>query len=336
MAFIASVGVVLPVYNVERYLAACLDSLLAQTVPIQEIIAVDDGSTDGSWAILQRYAAQHRCIRLIRQENRGQGAARNRALAQVQCSHVLMMDSDDLLELQAVERCLQVIAIEDPDIVYFALRRMKSDGACTQPQLYRPPGAGNTLEGLQCERMLGARGYYTCPCLYRTAFLRTNQIAYGESYIYEDHVFYVQAALCADRICLLDSPLYRYRIRTDATTAARTDSSVHVHGQLCALWASLQEVAAHARTEGACAQVLRHGWDGFLACYFQKTPRKYKHTYLRGFTDRLSSVRPSFEGLPTALVVLYRTGMIRRRWYGVVWLLAWWMRIWRKVRGRRT
>lgn len=91
---------IVPVYNVERFLPACLDSLLRQDIPAEayEIICVDDGSTDGSSAVLDRYAADHSALVVIRQENAGVCAARNAGLDQARGDYIWFVDADDCIQ----------------------------------------------------------------------------------------------------------------------------------------------------------------------------------------------------------------------------------------------
>ena len=91
------ISLVVPFYNVEEYLADCLDSLLSQTWTDFEVVLVDDGSPDGSRAIADRYAAQDARIRIISVENGGLGAARNTGVRSARGRYLAFVDSDDLL-----------------------------------------------------------------------------------------------------------------------------------------------------------------------------------------------------------------------------------------------
>ena len=88
-------SIIIPVYNVAPYLRECLDSVLAQTFTDWEAVCVDDGSTDGSGAILDEYAAKDKRLRVIHQENKGVGAARNLGLKKVKGNWILFLDGDD-------------------------------------------------------------------------------------------------------------------------------------------------------------------------------------------------------------------------------------------------
>ena len=103
------ISVIVPVYNVEKYLPACLDSLLAQTYPDFELLCVNDGSPDGSQAILEQYAQKDSRVRVFCKENGGVSAARNFGLEQARGTYISFMDADDLVVPQYLERLLEEI-----------------------------------------------------------------------------------------------------------------------------------------------------------------------------------------------------------------------------------
>ena len=109
-------SIVMPVYNVERYLRECLDSLLAQTFVDWELICVDDGSTDGSGRILDEYAVRDSRIRPVHQANAKVHAARNRALDMAQGEWIGFLDPDDLIALRWLETAMKY-AKDDVDLV---------------------------------------------------------------------------------------------------------------------------------------------------------------------------------------------------------------------------
>ena len=109
------ISFIVPIYNAEQYLPACLDSLLGQTVRDLQIILVDDGSTDGSLAIAQRYAAQDTRVEVYEQPHAGQSAARNKGLSYVKGDYLAFVDADDTIDANWSETMLQ--AIEGVDYV---------------------------------------------------------------------------------------------------------------------------------------------------------------------------------------------------------------------------
>ena len=114
------VSIIIPVYNVERYLRKCLDSICGQTHRNLEILCVNDGSTDGSAAILEEYAARDKRIKIFSQKNAGQGAARNLALNHATGEWVTGVDADDFLAIDAIEYACSGIS-DSVDIINFGI-----------------------------------------------------------------------------------------------------------------------------------------------------------------------------------------------------------------------
>lgn len=123
------VSVIIPVYNQEKYLPKCLDSVLMQAYPHWEAIVVDDGSTDGSAAIIADYAARDSRVRVFRQENSGQAAARNFALRQMRGDYVMFIDSDDWwLSPTMMGELVERAEREHWDIIIFGAVQIRSLG----------------------------------------------------------------------------------------------------------------------------------------------------------------------------------------------------------------
>ena len=101
------VSVIIPVYNVSRYLPQCLDSVTSQTYQNLEIVIVDDGSTDGSGSICAHYAERDDRILLIRSENKGLASARNLGLGSICGEYISFIDSDDWVEPHMIEKLLE-------------------------------------------------------------------------------------------------------------------------------------------------------------------------------------------------------------------------------------
>ena len=112
------VSVIVPVYNVEAYLEECLQSVIGQTFSEIEIIIVNDGSTDGSKGIINRYQASDSRIRVLEQQNRGQSAARNAGLRVAQGEYILFVDSDDYIHKDCI-KTLYEHAKQELDLVLY-------------------------------------------------------------------------------------------------------------------------------------------------------------------------------------------------------------------------
>ena len=120
------ISVVVPVYNVETYLVECLDSIQNQTYTDFEVILVNDGSTDGSQAICERYCQADKRFRLMNQTNQGLSAARNKGVEISTGEYIVFVDSDDIIKTNYLEKLMQYMA-EDVDIVecIFTVKKME-------------------------------------------------------------------------------------------------------------------------------------------------------------------------------------------------------------------
>jgi|GEM_PF-1586305 len=123
-----SLSVIIPIYNTEKYLRDCLDSVLNQTFSDFELLAVDDGSRDRSADIVEEYMKADPRIKLIRQENKGPSGARNRGMDMARGDCLYFMDSDDILHPRAFESCMAVFRETDADMVLFDAQSIVEDG----------------------------------------------------------------------------------------------------------------------------------------------------------------------------------------------------------------
>jgi glycosyltransferase involved in cell wall biosynthesis len=136
------ISAVVPCYNAERYIGEALDSILAQTAPVAEIIVLDDGSTDGGADVVRGFGAK---VRYFRQANQGIGAARNAALAQARCDWVAFLDADDLWPIDSLAMRLERIEADPTLDFVFGLTEQfvqpQAGAAADAPPVGPPAGA---------------------------------------------------------------------------------------------------------------------------------------------------------------------------------------------------
>ena len=121
------ISVILPIYNVEKYLPTCLDSVLSQTFQDWEAICVNDGSPDRCGKILEEYAQKDPRIKIVTQTNQGLSMARNNGLKHASGKYILFLDSDDFIYPQLLEICHQVAEKENADMVSFRFTKYSSE-----------------------------------------------------------------------------------------------------------------------------------------------------------------------------------------------------------------
>lgn len=117
------ISIIVPVYNVEKYLSKCLDSLVNQTYENIEIVCVDDGSTDSSGAICDEYAKKDARIKVIHKENGGLSDARNAGLEAINGEYVMFIDSDDWIDIDTCEQCINTLERYDVDLILWSYIR---------------------------------------------------------------------------------------------------------------------------------------------------------------------------------------------------------------------
>ena len=122
------ISIVVPVYNVEKYLKRCLDSLINQTYKNIEIILVNDGSTDNSLEICKEYSKNDSRIKIVSKKNEGLGMARNTGIDNADGEYICFFDSDDFVEIDAIEKMHNVIIKEQPQIVCFGFKKLDKNG----------------------------------------------------------------------------------------------------------------------------------------------------------------------------------------------------------------
>ncbi len=208
------VSIIVPVYNVEDYLAFCLDSLLMQTYENIEVIAVDDGSTDSSLAILNAYAATDQRLRVISQANSGPSAARNLGLTICHGEYITFMDSDDWAELTLIEKLVNALETDQCDIAIcghwiagshfkFKVRNRKSC-VLDQKQAVKMILQDKVIKNYAWGKMI------------RRNLLPALRFPLDQ--IYEDVRSIYKVFLQASRFSLLNEPLYYYRMRQGSIT----------------------------------------------------------------------------------------------------------------------
>ena len=198
----AKVTVIIPVYNTEPYLRECLDSVLSQTLREIEVICIDDGSTDHSAAIIEEYAERDSRVALLRQENAGAGAARNRGLERAGGEYVCFLDADD-----------KYVSADILEYLYEAGRRndagavrgnMKTDtGQIFNPEFHEE----KLIRFSEFQFNFGFTLY-----LFRLRELRRANITFPDYCYHEDPVFCTRALVEAKEIWVTDRPFYWYRI----------------------------------------------------------------------------------------------------------------------------
>ena len=213
-----TISVVVPVYNVKAYLAACIDSLIRQNYPKLEIILVDDGSTDGSGVDCDAYAKKDPRIRVIHQQNLGLSGARNRGIKEATGEYLTFVDSDDTVAPDYVQYLFSLISKYQSKISICALREIKSKNKEINYGANYVEKVMSTEEALG--RMLREEGFTVVA--YAKLYKRElwNDISFPERALHEDlGTTYKLIAKC-QRIAYGPEPKYIYEKRPDSISSS--------------------------------------------------------------------------------------------------------------------
>ena len=219
------ISIIIPVYNVEKYIRQSLESVVNQTLKDMEIIVVNDCTPDNSMQIVEEYASKDERFVIINQEkNQGQGVARNCALDVARGEYIMFLDPDDWFELDACEKAYNQISTNQNEMVFFNLYSWKErNGKIGKRELntsrLRPfeevkNNPHINLQELQTNWFIGG---WTCVQIYSTDFLNKNNIRYSEHRYAEDLAFITKAMIKSKDISILDMPLYNYRKRISSS-----------------------------------------------------------------------------------------------------------------------
>lgn len=223
-------SIIIPVYDVEKYISKCLDSILKQLTDEVEIIVINDGSTDSSMSICQKMLDdRYSNVKLLSQENRGLAATRNRGIEEAKSDYIMFLDSDDELAPDAISKLLVYFSKYDgTDIFYFDAKIVEDEITITKKNPYNRK---NTVPGFQ--KMKGMdyfKEYYVdrmivsvCLCVFKTKLIKENYLFFDNNRLYEDNVFSFRSLLACKTVCYLPNDLYVRRYRKNSITIKKPE-----------------------------------------------------------------------------------------------------------------
>lgn len=227
------ISIIIPCYNSEKYLGACMDSVLAQTFEDFEAILVDDGSKDNTLAIARHYAQKDARVRVLAKENGGVAAARNLALEHAQGEWITFVDSDDLLPGDALCTLLSGVN-DDVDMVVCAHETFDENG---RREIVIPETRWMDLPGEEKRRAAALRLIegdsvlnIMCNKLHRRSLLEREHIRLqGGVRIAEDALFNLEAVLCGRGIAYVNRVAYSYRTHSASAMHTQTQNEMQRH-----------------------------------------------------------------------------------------------------------
>ena len=201
--------IIIPVYNVENHLSRCLDSIfVGNNIDGEfEVIAVDDGSTDNSYGILQEYAFRYKQLKIYHQENQGQASARNKGIALANGKYLMFVDADDWLNFNTIDKLIKQAETSKTDIIISSMKSYSPDGTFSIGNDFTKhdilvDGCTAIMNGI----IFGS----VCARLFRRDFICKNKLSFQTGIKHEDVFFSLLCTIRAKRIISVDLCTYVY------------------------------------------------------------------------------------------------------------------------------
>lgn len=215
-----AVSIIVPVFNVEKYLDRCMQSIVNQTLKNIEIILINDGSTDSSLDIINEYSKGHENIIILNQKNEGQGKARNKAIEIAKGNYIGFIDADDYVDINMYENMINKAYKEDADIVTCGYYQVNDYDSSIISKNILDEGA-ITKEACISNCINGKLSLAVWNKIFRRKFIQDNNLSFIEGRYYEDMYMCIKAVISAKKIYNVGECYYKYVNRNGSTVKQR-------------------------------------------------------------------------------------------------------------------
>lgn len=275
-----AISVLVPVYNVEKTLDRCLESILNQTFQDFEIILVNDGSTDNSGAICDRYAEKYDNIRVIHKENEGLGPTRNVGIRAATGEFVYHCDSDDWLKEDLLEKAYKAITEADGQVLVFGYDIFtEKDGEIIPYDSIKVENG--VYEGHQAVRSFFVEQYFhsfvvlsACNRMYRRSFLIENEIFFPPLRRGQDVAYSLLLFDQVEKLVTIQDAFYCYIIEPGVYKGRAYEEMVSIYSTIYDMtaqhfekWGMLEGKAKQQLTDNVCEQIANYSAYAFVVKY---------------------------------------------------------------------
>ena len=279
------ISIIVPVYNAEPYLKMCLDSICQQTFTNFELILVDDGSTDGSGAMCDEYAALDSRICVIHKTNEGVSIARNTGLDKAHGEWIVFVDSDDYLLPDGLSLLYENVTLTSADCLLAGSKVIQNNHI---RDFIKPTSrcSNNVLESIFHNALWGY--------IFKASIIQENNIRFVPKLAYsEDQVFLCTFAMNANEIIYVEEPVYVYR-KNETSACASGDGLRKAKHQFEAAYhimqcMSKQDCTKHQQILLKCRanRILKLGYYAYASHSFSvHTYKEYEQRYMKHFSNR--------------------------------------------------
>lgn len=262
------ISVIVPLYQAERYVEPCVESVRQQTFSDWELLLIDDGSRDATPGLCDRLAAQDERIRVFHKPNGGVSSARNLGLREAAGTYIAFLDADDRFEPEALETMWAILQTSGADTAGCAHWNLLPDGS-RSPELLLPAGLYD-LQGIREKivyPLLGDRltqpvfNGYIWRYLFSAEIIRQAGIAFEGAYL-EDELFLMEYFCNAEKLAVTERPLYNYLLNPNSATHKYMKDLMQVFGRFME---RKEDLAARYQLDGARPQWREaSNWAGLL------------------------------------------------------------------------
>lgn len=270
---------IIPVYNGEKTIERCLNSILEQSCKDYEIIVINDGSNDRTKEIVKKYKG----IRLINVENGGQGKARNLGIKKAVGEYILFVDADDYIDEKLLETINNVRDLTKYDLIKYKYSIYNNKLKIIEEDL--PNIKGNIID--DSTKLLAKKYYFSVDSAYKREFIIKNKITFGEGYIYEDYEFWLKACIKANKSYVLYKPLYNIIKNENSSTFNNRETDFHFDSFDLSIKAC-KKIVQNEKLNENINYFYRYLLNRFLSYYQKRVPSSFKKQFLKSFVDDMS------------------------------------------------
>lgn len=236
----AKLSIIVPVYNVEKYLPKCLESLTNQTLKDIEIICVNDGSMDNSLAILKEFASKDSRIRIIDNQHQGVAKTRNTGIEQSTGEYIGFVDSDDYIDIDFFEQLYNSATKSNSDIAIASILKHKNFFNIYNAKYTKEETAITIQDKIKLCEDKKHFFFYAWNKIYHSGFIKENNIKFSEGQIYEDVMFAIKALYYSNKIISVYGTKYHYIEHENSLTKYKDKTGEKEH-DLIKAYSELQE-----------------------------------------------------------------------------------------------
>lgn len=233
-------SIIVPVYNVEKYLPKCLESLIKQTLKDIEIICVNDGSMDNSLAILKEFASRDSRIRIIDNQHQGVAKTRNTGIEQSTGEYIGFVDSDDYIDIDFFEKLYNSATKSNSDIAIASILKHKNFFNIYNAKYTKEETAITIQDKIKLCEDKKHFFFYAWNKIYHSGFIKKNNIKFSEGQIYEDVMFAIKALYYSNKIISVYGTKYHYIEHENSLTKYKDKTGEKEH-DLIKAYSELQE-----------------------------------------------------------------------------------------------